>query len=668
MSQYSKWPVVNGGGGGGGTVTSVAVNSTSALLAVSGSPITTSGTITLTTPNQAAGLVLAGPVSGPAAAPTFRALEASDITAGILSIARGGTNSGTALVNSRVMVSTGGAIVESATTTIQLSYLDATSSIQTQLNARLVAANNLSDLVSASTARTNLGLGTSAVLDVAPSGDASASQVVKGDDTRLTDGRAPTGSAGGDLTGTYPNPTLVAVGTAGTKGSASAVPVFVTDSKGRVTSSVDTAISITASQVSDFTSAARTAAVWNTLAVPSTVTAPSVDAVNTALAGTITNPTTTTGDIIYRDALGQLTRLGVGAEEQLLSVSGGIPFWRDENLGQDFGGGSDGNATITGVVTLTNPAYYDTLVMAPGGAIVTAGYPLYAKILDLSNCDAFCIRSNGANAPNSTSASGSAGGILVATTMLGGSGAGGAGATATALAGVQAAAPTNVSPSNGGSGGAGGASGLGAGGAGAASRAGATATLFIEFDRFEQQFLRGASVIVGGAGGAGGSAGAGDGATGTGRGGGGGGSGGGMVAVYAQTIITSASTPSNAISSIGGNGGSCNGTPALNAGGGGGGGGGAGGYVYIAYLERTGPAISNLITASGGNGGNGGIGVGTGIGGNGGSGGNGGRIRIYNAMTATSTATIGAAGNPGTAASGTVGGSGGSGGVCNVTF
>ncbi len=48
-------------------------------------------------------------------------------------------------------------------------------------------------------------------------------------------GAAPTGSAGGDLTGTFPNPTLVATGTAGTYGDATHFPVVTTDSKGRVT-------------------------------------------------------------------------------------------------------------------------------------------------------------------------------------------------------------------------------------------------------------------------------------------------------------------------------------------------------------------------------------------------------------------------------------------------
>jgi len=56
-----------------------------------------------------------------------------------------------------------------------------------------------------------------------------------------------TGSAGGDLTGTYPNPTLGAVGSAGTYGSSTTIPVITTDSKGRVTGVTNTALSTTLS-------------------------------------------------------------------------------------------------------------------------------------------------------------------------------------------------------------------------------------------------------------------------------------------------------------------------------------------------------------------------------------------------------------------------------------
>lgn len=55
----------------------------------------------------------------------------------VLPISKGGTNSNTTLTNSKVIVSTGGALVESSTTTTQLSYLDATSSIQTQLDSKI---------------------------------------------------------------------------------------------------------------------------------------------------------------------------------------------------------------------------------------------------------------------------------------------------------------------------------------------------------------------------------------------------------------------------------------------------------------------------------------------------------------------------------------------------
>src|ERR1700743_32705 len=146
---YSKYLGTGGGGGGGsGTVTSIGLTVPS-FLSVTPSTITTSGTFAVTLANQSANTVFAGPATGSAAAPMFRALVAADIPAisltagvsGILPIANGGTHSGTALTNSKVMISTGGAIVESTTTTTQLGFLDATSSIQTQLNAKAPTAS-----------------------------------------------------------------------------------------------------------------------------------------------------------------------------------------------------------------------------------------------------------------------------------------------------------------------------------------------------------------------------------------------------------------------------------------------------------------------------------------------------------------------------------------------
>lgn len=66
---------------GTGTVTSVAL-AAPAEFTVSGSPITTTGTLTLTKATQTANFVWAGPTAGPVASPTFRALVAADIPAG----------------------------------------------------------------------------------------------------------------------------------------------------------------------------------------------------------------------------------------------------------------------------------------------------------------------------------------------------------------------------------------------------------------------------------------------------------------------------------------------------------------------------------------------------------------------------------------------------------
>lgn len=68
------------GGGGSGTVTSVGL-SLPALFTISGSPVTTTGTLTGVLATQTANTVFSGPASGSAAAPTFRALTNPDAPA-----------------------------------------------------------------------------------------------------------------------------------------------------------------------------------------------------------------------------------------------------------------------------------------------------------------------------------------------------------------------------------------------------------------------------------------------------------------------------------------------------------------------------------------------------------------------------------------------------------
>jgi hypothetical protein len=65
-------------GGGSGTVTSVGL-SLPPFITVGGSPVSTTGTLTGTLATQTADTHFAGPTSGSAAAPTFRALVAADL-------------------------------------------------------------------------------------------------------------------------------------------------------------------------------------------------------------------------------------------------------------------------------------------------------------------------------------------------------------------------------------------------------------------------------------------------------------------------------------------------------------------------------------------------------------------------------------------------------------
>ncbi len=72
--------LTDGGAPASGTVTSVALT-VPARQTVTGSPVTTSGTLAISDNTQSANLVFGGPSSGSAAAPTFRSIVAADLPA-----------------------------------------------------------------------------------------------------------------------------------------------------------------------------------------------------------------------------------------------------------------------------------------------------------------------------------------------------------------------------------------------------------------------------------------------------------------------------------------------------------------------------------------------------------------------------------------------------------
>lgn len=114
---------VNSKGEGSGTLTGVIITDNSNIINATVSNGASSSTITVSDVGSlTANRVLASP-DGSSGSPSYRALVNADLP--IVAVAKGGTNSTTALTNNKVMVSSGGAIVESSTIdTTELSYLN----------------------------------------------------------------------------------------------------------------------------------------------------------------------------------------------------------------------------------------------------------------------------------------------------------------------------------------------------------------------------------------------------------------------------------------------------------------------------------------------------------------------------------------------------------------
>ena len=161
-------------------------------------------------------------------------------------------------------------------------------------------------------------------------------------------GLAPSGAAGGDLTGNYPSPTLAAVGTAGTYAK------VITDSKGRVTGS-------------------------STLAVSDIPTLPAsiiggTGALGVANGGTGATNFTNNGVLLGNGTINVLTTAAGSAYQSLTVPSGGgTPSFSAVNLGQA--------AAVTGTLGVANGGTGATTSTGTGSVVLSSSPTLVTPVL-----------------------------------------------------------------------------------------------------------------------------------------------------------------------------------------------------------------------------------------------------------------------------------------------
>ena len=339
------------GGVGTGTVTSVGLTLPTGL-AVSGSPVTSTGTLAVSWNTQSANKVFAGPTSGGATTPTFRSLVAADLPA----IGWGLTGNASTTYGTNFIGTTDAQSLQFRVNNAQAGIIEYSGSFNTSLGASTLPAattgvQNVAVGISALHSNTSgnnntalggqaLNLNTTGIENTAVGFQALVTNTTGSGNTALGY-LANVGSA--NLT----NATAIglnAIVTASNAIQLGSSSVTLVTTYGQLASVATTnQLLFGATNTTTITSPAPSASridtildyganahfiATNTIGASGQVLKSNGNALPTWQTAGLANPMTTTGDIIYSsDNSGTPARLAIGATNKVLTVIAGIPSW-----------------------------------------------------------------------------------------------------------------------------------------------------------------------------------------------------------------------------------------------------------------------------------------------------------------------------------------------------
>jgi hypothetical protein len=411
---WTTFPI--NGYGETGTVTSVALadGSTSPIYTISGSPVTAAGTLTFTLATQSANLVFAGPSSGSAAQPAFRALVNADVSGLTVAQITASSNSSLTTLSGLTTASSLASVgtITSGTwngTSIAIAHGGTGQTTAAAAFNALSPITTTGDLIYSSSGTTNsrLGIGsTGQVLTVvsgvpawaAPATDGTVTSVGLVDSTGLFTITGSPVTTSGSLTlsafASQSQNAFLAGPSSGGAGAASFRAIAVADIPTLNQNTTGTAANVTGSSNSTLTTLSGLTTA-SSLASIGTITSGTWNGTTIAIAhggtGQTTasaafnalSPITATGDLIVGNGTNSATNLAIGSNGYVLTVSGGTAVWAANSNApttsyyQGYTGGSGTGAnsfqtTSSSYATLTSTNTQSLNTVVSNGITVAA--------------------------------------------------------------------------------------------------------------------------------------------------------------------------------------------------------------------------------------------------------------------------------------------------------